>query len=331
MSGYMNFGVRRYAGLLAAALAWSVAAIAQEWPVRPVRVTVPALPGSGPDLTIRMLAEQIGKNPGAPLVIINKPGGIGIPAVIELARATPDGNSLLVGNINTNGLGPALHAKKYGFDVKSGIQPVTLLSDGPSTLIASRATPATFRDAMSAWKANPGKYAYFAAGVGSIGHIWFAKLLEPLGLNLLFVPVKGGSEGLQLLFDGSVHYAYTPLSVFTGQIRDGKIRALFVTSQSRIAEFPEVPTLREVGLTDDFEITAWVGLFAPPGMRPDLLNRVHGTFTTAVNRHETGERYKNLFMVQKASASPAEFKKFVDGRIDDYRVVAERARIKVDE
>jgi tripartite-type tricarboxylate transporter receptor subunit TctC len=331
MSGYIHFSVRRFALSLAAALSLSASAAAQEWPQRPVRITVPALPGSGPDLTIRMLAEPIGKNPGSPLVIINKPGGIGIPAVIELARATPDGNSLLVGNINTNGLGPALHAKKYGFDVKSGIQPVTLLSDGPSTLIASRGTPATFRDAMAAWKASPGKYAYFAAGVGSIGHIWFAKLLEPLGLNLLFVPVKGGSEGLQLLFDGSVHYAYTPLSVFTGQIREGKIRALFVTSQTRVAEFPDLPTLREVGLTDDYAITAWVGLFAPPNLPADLLKRIHATFTAAVNRPEIGERYKNLSMQQKVSTSPADFKKFVDGRIDEYRVVAERARIKVDE
>jgi tripartite-type tricarboxylate transporter receptor subunit TctC len=325
----IELSVRRCAVVLAALL--SVAAAAEEWPTRPTRIIVPALPGSGPDLTIRLLAEQVGKNPGSPLVIINKPGGIGIPAVIELARAAPDGNSLLVGNINTNGLGPALHAKKYGIDVKSGIQPVTLLSDGPSTLIASRATPSTFREAIAAWKTNPGKYAYFAAGVGSIGHIWFAKLLEPLGLNLLFVPVKGGSEGLQLLFDGSVHYAYTPLSVFSGQIREGKIRALFVTSQARIAEFPDVPTLREVGLTDDFAITAWVGLFAPPHLRADLLSRIHSTFTAAVNRPEIGERYKNLFMVQKVSVSPADFKKFVDARIDEYRLVAERARIRVDE
>lgn len=325
----IDLSVRRIIVLLAAV--FSISAAAQEWPTRPIRITVPALPGSGPDLTIRLLAEQVGKNPGSPLVIINKPGGIGIPAVIELARATPDGNSLLVGNINTNGLGPALHAKKYGFDVKSGIQPVTLLSDGPSTLIASRSTPATFREAMAAWKTNPGKYAYFAAGVGSIGHIWFAKLLEPLGLNLLFVPVKGGSEGLQLLFDGSVHYAYTPLSVFTGQIREGKIRALFVTSPTRLADFPDLPTLREVGLTDDFAITAWVGLFAPPNLSPDLLKRIHATFTNAVNRPEIGERYKNMSMVQKVSTSPADFKKFVDARIDEYRLVAERARIKVDE
>jgi tripartite-type tricarboxylate transporter receptor subunit TctC len=329
MSECFDFNVRRCALSLAAML--SLGASAQEWPTRPVRITVPALPGSGPDLTTRLLAEHVGKNPGSPLVIINKPGGLGIPAVIELARVTPDGNSLLVGNINTNGLGPALHARKYGFDVKSAIQPVTLLSDGPSTLIASRAVPATLRDSMAAWKANPGKYAYFAAGVGSFGHIWFAKLLEPLGLNLLFVPVKGGTEGLQLLYDGSVHYAYAPISSFIGQMREGKIRALFVTTRSRIAEFPDVPTLREVGLTDDFEINAWVGLFAPPAMRTDLLQRIHSTFTAAVNRPEIGERYKNLFMVQKVSPSPAEFKKFVDGRIDEYRVIAERARIKVDE
>lgn len=329
MSALIDFGVRRCVVVGAAVL--SMSAAAQEWPTRPVRITVPALTGSGPDLTARLLAEQIGKNPGSPLVIINKPGGLGIPAVIELARATPDGNSLLIGNINTNGLGPALHAKKYGFEVKSGIQPVTQLSDGPSALIASRATPATFRDAMAAWKANPGKYAYFAAGIGSFGHIWFAKLLEPRGLNLLFIPVKGGTEGLQLMYDGSAHYAYVPIAALIGAMRDGKVRTLFVTGPARLAEFSDVPTAREVGLSEDYEINAWVGLFAPPKLPPDLLKRIHATFTAAVKRPEIGERYKNLFMVQTVSASPADFKKFVDSRIDDYRVVAEKARIKVDE
>lgn len=183
-SGYSP--LRRYVSLLLVTL--SINAAAQEWPTRPLRVTVPALPASGPDVNARILAEHIGKNPGSPMVIVNKPGGLGIPALIELARTAPDGNSLLIGNITTNGLAPALHAKKYGFDVKSGIQPVTQLSDGPSALIASRAVPATFRESLEVWKANPGKYVYFGAGIGSIGHIWFVKLLRQRGLNLLFVP-----------------------------------------------------------------------------------------------------------------------------------------------
>lgn len=319
------------AALLLMASCLGGAVHAQEWPVRPVRITVPALPASGPDLTARILAEHIGKNPGSPLVIVNKAGGLGIPALIELNRATPDGNSLLIGNINTNGMAPALHSKKYGFDVKSGIQPVTLLSDGPSALIASRAVPATFRESLDLWKANPGKYAYFGAGIGAFGHVWFLKLLQQRGLNLLYVPVRGATEGLQLLYDGSVHYAYVPVSTLTGQMREGKVRTLLVTGATRIADFPDVPTHREVGLTDDYEINAWVGLFAPPNLRADMLKTVHTTFTAAVNSAATGERYRKLSMVQKASASPAEFKKFIDSRIDDYRLVAEQAKLKLEE
>ena len=332
MSHFNYSPLWRYASLLLVTLSSSAAAQEwQAWPVRPLRVTVPALPASGPDVNARILAEHIGKNPGSPMVIVNKPGGLGIPALIELARSAPDGNSLLIGNINTNGLAPALHAKKYGFDVKTGIQPVTQLSDGPSALIASRAVPATFRESLDVWKANPGKYVYFGAGIGSIGHIWFVKLLQQRGLNLLFVPVRGGTEGLQLLFDGSAHYAYVPISAMIGQMRDGKVRTLFVTGAARVAEFPDVPTHREVGLSDDYEINAWIGLFAPPNMRPELLKTIHATFTAAVIRPATGERYKNMFMLQQVSASPAEFRKFVDSRIDDYRLVAERAKISVDQ
>lgn len=324
-----NNGALRYTLLLATLLGLNAAA--QEWPTRPVRITVPALPASGPDLTARILAEHIGKSPGSPLVIVNKAGGLGIPAVIELNRATPDGNSLLIGNINTNGLAPALHTKKYGFDVKSGIQPVTLLSDGPSALIASRAVPASFRESLDLWKANPGKYVYFGAGIGAFGHVWFLKLLQQRSLNLLYVPVRGATEGLQLLYDGSAHYAYVPVSALIGQMREGKVRTIFVTGASRIPEFPDVPTHREVGLTDDYEINAWVGLFAPPGLRADMLKTVHTTFTTAVNSTGIGERYRKLSMVQKVSASPAEFKKFIDSRIDDYRQVAEQAKLKLEE
>jgi tripartite-type tricarboxylate transporter receptor subunit TctC len=321
---------KRYTAL-AVLLFFSTTALAQEWPTRPIRVTVPALPASGPDLTARILAEHIGRNPGSPMVVINKPGGVGIPALIELNRATPDGNSLLIGNINTNGLAPALHTRKYGFDVKAGIQPVTLLSDGPSALIASRAMPATFRESLDLWKANPGKYVYFGAGIGAFGHVWFLKLLQQRGLNLLYVPVRGGTEGLQLMYDGSAHYAYVPVSAMIGQMREGKVRTLLVTGATRVPEFPDVPTHREVGLTDDYEINAWVGLFAPPGLRAEVLKTVHAAFTAAVNRADTGERYKKLSMLQRVSASPAEFKKFVDGRIDDYLLVAEQARIKVEE
>ena len=165
---------------------------AQEWPSRPVRVTVPALPSSGPVLTARVQAEHIGKSPGSPLVIVNKAGGLGIPALIELNRATPDGNSLLIGNINTNGLAPALHTKKYGFDVKSGIQPVTLLSDGPSALIASRAVPTTFRESLDLWKVNPGKYAYFGAGIGAFGHV--ATGVWTVGIKGCCVSAFGSSQ-----------------------------------------------------------------------------------------------------------------------------------------
>lgn len=322
--------LRRFAWLLAAAASFSAAA--QDWPpARPVRLIVAALPGSSPDLTARLLANELNKKPGASFVVINKAGGLGIPALSEVSQAAPDGATLLIGNINTNGLAPALHAKKYPFDAKTALLPITLLSDGPSALIAGQAAPAGgFRESLATWKANPGKYAYFGAGAGGFGHIWFAKLLAPQGLDLLFVPVKGGTEGLQLLHEGSVHYAYVPIASFVGQMRGKEVRTLFVTGPTRLGEFPDVPTLRELGLSEDLEINTWVGLFAPPSMPVDLMKRIHSAFTTAVNQPEIATRYKELYMLPKTSSSPEEFKKFVDSQIDTYRTVADRARIKVD-
>jgi len=329
MYGFPRTWARLFALLLPAAA--SVGASAQEYPARPVKLIVSALPGSSPDLTARIVAEQLRKSTGMAFVVENKAGANGIPAVRELARSAPDGYTLLVGNINSNGLAPALHHKKYGFDVKTAIQPVTLLSDGPSALIASRSQPASYREALQLWKNHPGKYAYFAAGVGSFGHIWFAKLTDREGLDLLFVPVKGGGEGLQLMYEGSVQYAYVPAASFVGQIRKGDMRALFVTGANRLPEIPDVPTLREVGLTEDFEINTWVGLFAPAKMKPELLQRIHTLFVAAVIKEEVGQQFKGMFMQQQTSKSPDEFSKFVESRIDSYKTIAERTRISVED
>jgi len=308
-----------------------VAASAQEYPARTVKLIVAALPGSTPDLTARIVAEHLRKSTGITFVVENKAGANGIPAVRDLVRAAPDGYTLLVGNINSNGLGPALHHKKYGFDIKSALQPVTLMSDGPSALIAARSQPAGYKENLQLWKSHPGKFAYFAAGVGSFGHIWFAKLADREGVDLLFVPVKGGGEGLQLLYEGSVQYAYVPAASFVGQIRKGEMRALFVTGNTRLSDIPDVPTLREVGLPDDFEINTWVGLFAPAKMKPELLQRIHALFTAAVAKDEVGAQFKALLMQPQVSKSPDEFAKFVDSRIESYRSIAERSRINVEE
>jgi tripartite-type tricarboxylate transporter receptor subunit TctC len=310
----------------------NVGAAAEQWPgTRPIKLITAAQTGSSPDLTARILAAELGKQTGGTFVVINKAGGNGIPAIAEVAHAAPDGTTLLIGNINSNGLAPALHARKYGFDVKSALQPITLLSDGPSALIASKSAPATFSESLAAWKATPGKYNYFGAGVGSFGHIWFAKLLEPRGLDLLFVPVKGGSDGIQMMREGSVHYAYVPIASFIGQMRSKEIRTLFVTGPTRLAEFPDVPTLKEVGLSEDFEINTWVGAFAPAKTPPQLVNQIHAAFAKAVSQPEVAQRYNQLYMGAKVSASPENFKKFVDSEIDTFAVIAERARIKVDD
>ncbi|HSV46050.1 MAG TPA: tripartite tricarboxylate transporter substrate binding protein [Ramlibacter sp.] len=308
----------------------STGAAAQEWPgSRPVRLVVAALAGSSPDLTARYLADQLTRQTGGSFVVVNKAGGLGIPALTEVTQAAPDGTTLLVGNINTNALAPALHIRKYPFDVKSALRPITMLSDGPSALVAGRNVPSTFSESIAAWKANPGKYAYFAAGAGSFGHIWFAKLLAPQNIDMLFVPVKGGADGLQLLHEGSVQYAYVPVASFIPQMRSKEVQALFVTGQTRLPEFPDVPTLREVGLPADLELNTWVGLFGPAKMKPELVKAIHQAFAGAVKKPEVGALYKKSYMVQSTSASPDEFQAFVNHQIEQFKIAAERARIKV--
>lgn len=320
--------IRSFATL--ALLCGSTSVLAQDWPgSRAVRLVVAALPGSSPDLTARYLADQLAKQTGGNFVVVNKAGGLGIPALTEAVQAAPDGHTLLVGNINTNALAPALHARKYAFDVKTALRPITMISDGPSALVAGRTVPASYRDSVAAWRANPGKYAYFGAGPGSFGHVWFAKLLTQQNLDLLFVPVKGGMEGLQMLHEGSVHYAYVPIASFINQMRNKDVQTLFVTTPARLPEFPNVPTLREVGLAAEHELNTWVGLFGQPRMPPELVRAVHQAVTKAVKQPEMGALYGKAYMLQTTSASPEAFEKFVNAQIEQFRQLGEQAGIKV--
>lgn len=322
--------LRRLAcGILALA---SFGALAQDWPgTKPVRLVVAALPGSSPDLTARILAEQLTKQTGGTFVVLNKAGANGVLALTEVVRAAPDGTTLLVGNINTNGLAPALRPKLYSFDVKNELRPITVISDGPSVLIASRHAPSTFKDSLAAWKAAPGKYAYFAAGPGSFGHVWFSMLQVQHGAQLLFVPVKGGMEGLQMLHEGTVQYSYVPITSFISQMRVKEVQGLFVTTPARLPEFPNVPTAHEVGLPPEFELNTWVGLFAPSKTDPKLVNSIFQAFTKAVKSKDIAQRYAQSYMTQTTSNSPEEFQKFVNQQIDHFKAVGERANIKVEE
>jgi len=305
---------------------------AQDWPgSRPIRIIVAALPGSSPDLTARYVADQLAKQTGGSFAIVNKAGGLGIPALMEVAQAPADGTTLLVGNINTNGLLPALHPKKFPAELKSALQPITMLSDGPSVFISAPKAPSTFKNALAAWKSNPGKYAYFAAGKGLFGHVWFSKLQTEYKLDLLLVPVKGSMEALQLLREGSVQHSYLPLASIINQIRSKEAQPLFVSTPTRLPEFPDVPTLREVGLSPDYELNTWVGLFAPARMRPELAKVIHGAFNRAVKQPEVGAQYAKAYMLPTTSASPEEFQKFVTGQIEQFKQIGDRAGIAVED
>jgi tripartite-type tricarboxylate transporter receptor subunit TctC len=130
--------------------------------------------------------------------------------------------------------------------------------------------------------------------------------------------------------EGSVHYSYVPIASFIGQMRSKEIRTLFVTGPTRLPEFPDVPTRKELGLPDDLELNTWVGLFAPAHMAPELQKKIHAAFTKAVSQPEIGAKYKELYMLQQTSPSPEAFKVFVNGQIDALRAVAERAQLKIE-
>jgi len=289
--------MKRFVLLLLSALllAFAAPASAQEkYPNRPVKVIVPYAPGGATDIVARIVGDEVQKTTGQPWVVLNKPGAFGMIAIEEMVKSTADGYTLMLGNVSTNAITPIIYAKKISFDYSKSVVAVSNLVEIPAFLLVTAANDFPAKSAaelIDYAKKNPGKVSYGTVGIGSYPHYDMAYFAKRAGdLDLRGLPNKNGASGvIQDMLRGDVQAAFLNVASTAGMVQAGKFRALAVVNRGRLPEYPDVPTMAEVGYADVGTI-AWNGLFAPAGTPKPVLEALFKAVHTALEQPETKEK-----------------------------------------
>lgn len=278
--------------LLACAVATAAAALmpaahAQGYPRQPIRLIVPFAPGGAVDQTARIIGNTLGEKLGQTLVIDNKPGASGSLGAGDLHRAKPDGYTLMLA-LDSQAVNH-LTVKNLPFDTFKDFDYLSLLVTTPQVLVTRNDLPVKNLDELVAYlKANP-KSSYGSAGTASAGHVNSAQLSLAKGLRTEHVPYKGAGPLLTDMLGGHIDYAFAGLSVMLPQIKAGKVRALAVSSPGRSAMLPDVPAMNE--LIPGFEYPTWIGIVAPPGMPPEVRQKILKAVREAMHDPQVAKRF----------------------------------------
>jgi tripartite-type tricarboxylate transporter receptor subunit TctC len=268
-------------GLLLALCYMLAASQAQaQYPNKPIRVLIPYAPGGLTDVVARIYAEQLRKELGQQVVIENKPGASGIIAIEQMAHARPDGYTILIGNISTNGLTPILLSKMMSIDYEKEVQLVARLADTPVFFMGTTHNfpPKTFAEFVDYAKARPGAVRYASAGIGAYQHVNTEIIAKRLGLKLLHIPYKDGGPGiLKDLSNGDVQVSWFNITNPVGMMKAGHVRPLAISASQRMPAYPDVPTIDEVGLPG-VRATQWTAAYAPSGVPRDIVETLHRAF-----------------------------------------------------
>jgi tripartite-type tricarboxylate transporter receptor subunit TctC len=270
--------------LSAAVLFLSAVSIAnaQEWPARPITITMGFPPGSGTDVVARTLQPMLDKALGQRIVIDYKAGAGGNVASDVVANAKPDGYTFLLGTAGTHGINAALY-KKLSFDVEKDFTPVSTLVDVSNVLMINpKAIDAKdVKDFIAKVKAAPGKYNYASTGNGAGTHLAFAEFNAKAGLDMVHVPYKGSPEAVQSVLNADTCCLFAQVQIAIPQANAGKVKLLGVSTRSRVPAIPDVPTVDEAGLAG-FESYTWFGVFGPKGLDPAIALKMNGAIKAAL-------------------------------------------------
>jgi len=273
-----------------------------KYPSRPIKVIVPYAAGGATDIVARIVGEGVQKICGQGFVVLNKPGAYGLLAIDEMAKAEPDGYTLMLGNVSTNAITPILYAKKLTINYVKDVVAVTNLVDIPAFLIVTTANnfpPKTVPEFIAYAKQRPGEIHYGTVGVGSYPHYdmaFFAKRAGDLEMSAL--PNRNGAAGvIQDLLRGDSQAAFLNVASSASLVQAGKLRPLAVVNHTRLPEYPDIPTMQEVGFPDVGTI-AWQGLFASAATPKPVLEALFQIVTNAMRQPETIENlHKQNFNV----------------------------------
>ncbi len=301
----------------------------QAYPTKPIRVLVPFAPGGATDIIARVLEPNLSKRLGQQIVIDNRSGAAGNIAVELVAQAQPDGYTLLVGNISTNSINPYLFAKRMKVDALRDLAPVTKLVAIPNFILGSPKLPAkTLKEALAYAKERPGQLN-FQAPLGSYSHLDMLALTGAAGVKMVHLPSKGAGETLTAMLRGDIHITESNVASNIGAVKDGRIRAFAVTSEQRLGDLPDVPTMAEAGYAGIGSLN-WNGLFAPVRTPKPIVTRLHADTVAAMKELDADGTLAKRNLPVSLSASPEEFTAFVRSEANRWKKIISENNVRID-
>ena len=318
----------RLARLLAAAiLAFATPALAQDYPARPVKIVVPFSPGGAVDGPTRIVAQKLGERLGQQVVVENKPGAGATLGAGEVAKAAPDGYTLLLAS-QTNAISATLYPK-LPFDPVEDFAPITLIGREPGVLVVNPAfPPKTFQEFVAYVKARPGQVDYASSGNGSGQHLFMALLASMTGMKLTHVPYKGSGQATTDLLGSQIMVSIPGSAGMVGHIKAGKLRPLAVTGATRSPQLPDVPTVMESGVPG-YEAYVWMGLLAPKGTPAAIVDKIQRDVVAALQTNEV-KGYMATAGIEIVGSTPAEFGKFFRAEREQWAKVVRETGAKAD-
>ncbi len=319
---------RRLLLALAAATLCSSGAYAQAWPTKPIRLVVPFPPGGGTDTIARETSQRVAVATGWTFVIDNKPGAGGNLGVDSVAKSAPDGYTIVLGQSSNLAINPTLYAK-MPYDSQKDLTPIMLVAKAPLVMVTGMNTPyKTLADAVSVAKAKPGVLNFASPGNGTVAHLTSELFQKAAGVKTQHVPYKGAAQALTDVISGNVDLYMSSVPTLLGQIKQGKLRALAVTSAKRVDDLPDVPTINESGYKG-FDAVTWFGLLAPAGTPKDVIAKLNAEFNKALQQPELRKKLGDEG-ADPAGGTPEQFAALINDEIPRWGKIVKDSGARVD-
>jgi tripartite-type tricarboxylate transporter receptor subunit TctC len=301
---------------------------AQAWPAKPIRVIVPFPPGGGTDIIAREVTQKVSTATGWTFVVENKPGAGGNLGVDTVAKSPADGYTLVLGQTSNLAINPTLY-EKMPYDSLKDLVPIVRVADAPLVMVTGMNTPyKTLADAVNAARAKPGVINFASPGNGTVAHLTSELFQKAAGIKTQHVPYKGAAQALTDVISGNVELYMSSVPTLLGQIKQGKLRPLAVTSAKRVDDLPNVPTINESGY-HGFDAVTWFGFLAPANTPKDIVARLNAEFNKALQQPDLRKKLGDEG-ADPAGGTPEQFAALIKDEIPRWGKVVKESGARID-
>ncbi len=301
---------------------------AQQYPSKPVRIIVGFAPGGGTDVVARVIGQKVGEYWGQGVVVENRAGATGTIGADVVAKAPPDGYTLLMGHVNSHAIAPNLF-RKLPYDALKDFAPVSYVGYVPNVLVVHPSVPAhSMKELIALAKSKPGGLNYASSGTGSTQHLAGEMFKLIAGVDIVHIPYKGSGQAIGDLLAGVVAMNFDTMPPVIDHIKGGRLRALAISTPRRVGQLPDVPTFEEEGMLG-FDVTNWYGVMAPAGTPKDVVAKLNADINKAMREPDVRARLEQVG-TQLRETRPEEFEEFMKAEVAKYAKLVKDANVRLD-